>query len=75
MENNDYFQILLIILLGVVGYFLRDLHTAVKKMGNAIVDLTTRLVVSEEKVKGGDMLLSQRIKVLEEKVKKIESRA
>jgi flagellar capping protein FliD len=69
METN----ILIALLLGAIGYFLKQLHADFKRLSNAIIELTTRLAIQEEKGRSGYNQLSKEVEKLEKRVEKIEN--
>jgi hypothetical protein len=62
------------ILLGVIGYFLRGVHTELHKVSEAVVAMTTKIAVTEEKGRSGHQILQSRIASVEKRIEKIESK-
>jgi hypothetical protein len=59
-------------LLGIIGYFLREMHKDFKGLRNDVVKIMNDLVRNEEKGKTGFNHLSVQLKSLEDRIDKIE---
>lgn len=60
--------------LGIVGYFLKQLHNDFKTVTATIVDIDKRLAVQEERAISAAMLSGQKLKELEDRIEKLEKR-
>ncbi|MFN7611269.1 MAG: hypothetical protein ACK5QX_10105 [bacterium] len=61
-------------LLGIIGYFLREMHRDFKGLRNDVVTIMRSQSTSEEKGKSGFQLLSQRIDDIDARVERIEDK-
>lgn len=71
--NHDFMQILLLIitlLLGVVGYFLRQIHTDFKGFKDLLMEFKTDLAVRDEREKA----ISEKLSNHEKRIYSIENK-
>ncbi|MFV0196252.1 hypothetical protein OBJ93_12345 [Empedobacter falsenii] len=76
MENQQMLNILFgsvsSILLGVVAFFIRQLHSDFKKMEKDITEVKTMALLIKTEFKNSYDLLSQRVEYLETRIKNLE---
>ena len=76
MENiNDItvlFGTLITLLLSVVAYFIKQLHTDFKSMEKDLVEVKTMALIIKTEFKSGNDLLNQKVEYLEKRVQIIE---
>ncbi|MFI0492016.1 hypothetical protein [Flavobacterium sp.] len=76
MENINnitvLFGTLITLLLSVVAYFIKQLHTDFKSMEKDLVEVKTMALIIKTEFKSGNDLLNQKVEYLEKRVKNIE---
>jgi cell division protein FtsB len=76
MENINIiatlFGTLITLLLSVVAYFIKQLHTDFKSMEKDLVEVKTMALIIKTEFKSGNDLLNQKVEYLEKRVQKIE---
>ncbi|WP_310558074.1 hypothetical protein [Flavobacterium sp.] len=76
MENINnitvLFGTLITLLLSVVAYFIKQLHTDFKSMGKDLVEVKTMALIIKTEFKSGNDLLNQKVEYLEKRVHNIE---
>ena len=76
MENVNYITVLfgslISILLSVVAYFIKQLHTDFKRMEKDLVEVKTMALIIKTEFKSGNDLLNQKVEYLEKRVNNIE---
>ena len=76
MENINaiaaLFGTLITLLLSVVAYFIKQLHTDFKRMEKDLVEVKTMALIIKTEFKSGNDLLSQKVEYLEKRVNNIE---
>jgi hypothetical protein len=76
MENINnitvLFGSLISVLLSVVAYFIKQLHTDFKRMEKDLVEVKTMALIIKTEFKSGSDLLNQKVEYLEKRVSKIE---
>lgn len=76
MENINnitvLFGSLISILLSVVAYFIKQLHTDFKRMEKDLVEVKTMALIIKTEFKSGNDLLNQKVEYLEKRVHTIE---
>lgn len=76
MENVNnitvLFGSLISILLSVVAYFIKQLHTDFKRMEKDLVEVKTMALIIKTEFKSGNDLLNQKVEYLEKRVNNIE---
>jgi len=76
MENFNnvtvLFGSLISVLLSVVAYFIKQLHTDFKKMEKDLVEVKTMALIIKTEFKSGNDLLNQKVEYLEKRVNNIE---
>jgi hypothetical protein len=76
MENINnitvLFGSLISILLSVVAYFIKQLHTDFKRMEKDLVEVKTMALIIKTEFKSGNDLLNQKVEYLERRVNNIE---
>ena len=60
------------VLLGIVAYFIRQLHTDFRKMGENLSDVKTTGLWIRSEFKIGHELLNQKVEYLEQRISKLE---
>jgi len=77
MENINnitvLFGTLITLLLSVVAYFIKQLHTDFKSMEKDLVEVKTMALIIKTEFKSGNDLLHQKVEYLEKRVNNIES--
>ena len=76
MENINtiaaLFGTLITLLLSVVAYFIKQLHTDFKSMEKDLVEVKTMALIIKTEFKSGNDLLNQKVEYLEKRVQIIE---
>ena len=76
MENIDnltmLFGTLISLLLSVVAYFIKQLHTDFKRMEKDLVEVKTMALLIKTEFKSGNDLLNQKVEYLENRIHTIE---
>jgi hypothetical protein len=76
MENINnitvLFGSLISVLLSVVAYFIKQLHTDFKSMEKDLVEVKTMALIIKTEFKSGNDLLNQKVEYLEKRVQIIE---
>ena len=76
MENVNIiatlFGTLITLLLSIVAYFIKQLHTDFKSMEKDLVELKTMALIIKTEFKSGNDLLNQKVEFLEKRVSNIE---
>ncbi len=76
MENVNnitvLFGSLISVLLSVVAYFIKQLHTDFKRMEKDLVEVKTMALIIKSEFKSGNDLLNQKVEYLEKRVQTIE---
>ena len=76
MENINnitvLFGTLITLLLSVVAYFIKQLHTDFKRMEKDLVEVKTMALIIKTEFKSGNDLLNQKVEYLEKRVNIIE---
>ena len=76
MENINnitvLFGSLISVLLSVVAYFIKQLHTDFKRMEKDLVEVKTMALIIKTEFKSGNDLLNQKVEYLEKRVHTLE---
>ena len=76
MENINIiatlFGTLITLLLSIVAYFIKQLHTDFKSMEKDLVEVKTMALIIKTEFKSGNDLLNQKVEYLEKRVQSIE---
>ncbi len=76
MENMNnltvLFGTLISLLLSVVAYFIKQLHTDFKSMEKDLIEVKTMALIIKTEFKSGNDLLNQKVEYLEKRVSNIE---
>jgi hypothetical protein len=76
MENVNYITVLfgslISVLLSVVAYFIKQLHTDFKRMEKDLVEVKTMALIIKTEFKSGNDLLNQKVEYLEKRINNIE---
>jgi hypothetical protein len=76
MENINnitvLFGTLITLLLSVVAYFIKQLHTDFKSMEKDLIEVKTMALIIKTEFKSGNDLLKQKVEYLEKRVNNIE---
>jgi hypothetical protein len=76
MENVNYITVLfgslISVLLSVVAYFIKQLHTDFKRMEKDLVEVKTMALIIKTEFKSGNDLLNQKVEYLEKRVHTLE---
>ena len=76
MENMNnitvLFGTLITLLLSVVAYFIKQLHTDFKSMEKDLIEVKTMALIIKTEFKSGNDLLNQKVEYLEKRVQTIE---
>ena len=76
MENVNnitvLFGSLISVLLSVVAYFIKQLHTDFKSMEKDLIEVKTMALIIKTEFKSGNDLLNQKVEYLEKRVNNIE---
>ena len=66
------FGTLITLLLSIVAYFIKQLHTDFKSMEKDLIEVKTMALIIKTEFKSGNDLLNQKVEFLEKRVSKIE---
>ncbi|WP_394759502.1 hypothetical protein [Flavobacterium sp.] len=66
------FGTLITLLLSVVAYFIKQLHTDFKSMEKDLIEVKTMALIIKTEFKSGNDLLNQKVEYLEKRVSNIE---
>jgi chaperonin cofactor prefoldin len=76
MENVNNITVLfgsiISVLLSVVAYFIKQLHTDFKRMEKDLVEVKTMALIIKTEFKSGNDLLNQKVEYLEKRVQTLE---
>jgi hypothetical protein len=76
MENVNnitvLFGSLISVLLSVVAYFIKQLHTDFKRMEKDLIEVKTMALIIKTEFKSGNDLLNQKVEYLEKRVQTLE---
>jgi hypothetical protein len=76
MENINnitvLFGTLITLLLSVVAYFIKQLHTDFKSMEKDLIEVKTMALIIKTEFKSGNDLLNQKVEYIEKRVNNIE---
>jgi hypothetical protein len=76
MENVNnitvLFGSLISILLSVVAYFIKQLHTDFKRMEKDLIEVKTMALIIKTEFKSGNDLLNQKVEYLEKRLNNLE---
>jgi len=76
MENINnitvLFGTLITLLLSIVAYFIKQLHTDFKSMEKDLIEVKTMALIIKTEFKSGNDLLNQKVEYLEKRVNNIE---
>ena len=76
MENINIiatlFGTVITLLLSIVAYFIKQLHTDFKSMEKDLVEVKTMALIIKTEFKSGNDLLNQKVEYLEKRVNNIE---
>ena len=76
MENMNnitvLFGTLITLLLSIVAYFIKQLHTDFKSMEKDLIEVKTMALIIKTEFKSGNDLLNQKVEYLEKRVNNIE---
>lgn len=76
MENVNnitvLFGSLISVLLSVVAYFIKQLHTDFKRMEKDLVEVKTMALIIKTEFKSGNDLLNQKVEYLERRIQTLE---
>ena len=76
MENINIiatlFGTLITLLLSIVAYFIKQLHTDFKSMEKDLIEVKTMALIIKTEFKSGNDLLNQKVEYLEKRVNNIE---
>ena len=76
MENINIiatlFGTLITLLLSIVAYFIKQLHTDFKSMEKDLVEVKTMALIIKTEFKSGNDLLNQKVEYLEKRVNNME---
>ena len=76
MENINIiatlFGTLITLLLSIVAYFIKQLHTDFKSMEKDLVEVKTMALIIKTEFKSGNDLLNQKVEYLEKRLNNIE---
>ena len=76
MENINnitvVFGTLITLLLSIVAYFIKQLHTDFKSMEKDLIEVKTMALIIKTEFKSGNDLLNQKVEYLEKRVNNIE---
>lgn len=62
------------ILLGVIGYFLKQLHSDFNNVSRTIIDMDKRMAIYEERMKSDEKIKYLNMKDIESRLEKLEKR-
>ena len=76
MENINIiaalFGTLITLLLSVVAYFIKQLHTDFKSMEKDLIEVKTMALIIKTEFKSGNDLLNQKVELIEKRVHNLE---
>ncbi|HEY9168443.1 MAG TPA: hypothetical protein VIN72_03055 [Lutibacter sp.] len=76
MENINtiaaLFGTLITLLLSVVAYFIRQLHTDFKSVEKDLIEVKTMVLIIKTEFKSGNDLLNQKVEYIEKRVRDLE---
>ena len=76
MENVNnltvFFGSLISVLLSVVAYFIKQLHTDFKRMEKDLIEVKTMALIIKTEFKSGNDLLNQKVEYLEKRLNNLE---
>ena len=76
MENINaiaaLFGTLITLLLSVVAYFIKQLHTDFKRMEKDLIEVKTMALIIKTEFKSGNDLLNQKVEYIEKRVHNLE---
>jgi hypothetical protein len=76
MENINaiaaLFGTLITLLLSVVAYFIKQLHTDFKSMEKDLIEVKTMVLIIKTEFKSGNDLLNQKVEYIEKRVHNLE---
>ena len=76
MENINIiatlFGTLITLLLSIVAYFIKQLHTDFKRMEKDLVEVKTMALIIKTEFKSGNDLLNQKVEYIEKRVHNLE---
>ena len=76
MENINNITVLfgtfITLLLSIVAYFIKQLHTDFKSMEKDLIEVKTMALIIKTEFKSGNDLLNQKVEYLEKRVNNIE---
>ena len=76
MENINIiatlFGTLITLLLSIVAYFIKQLHTDFKSMEKDLVEVKTMALIIKTEFKSGNDLLNQKVEYIEKRVQNLE---
>jgi hypothetical protein len=76
MENINtiaaLFGTLITLLLSVVAYFIKQLHTDFKSVEKGLIEVKTMVLIIKTEFKSGNDLLNQRVEYIEKRVRDLE---
>ena len=73
LKPDIFFGSLLSLLLGVVAYFLKQLHSDFKRVEKDVAEVKTTMALIKAEFKGINDLMNQKIEFLEKRVNHFES--
>ena len=74
MANQElFFYTLLSLMLGVVAFFLKQLHSDFKRVEKDVIEVKATTALIKTEFKGINELMNQRIEFLEKRISHIES--
>jgi hypothetical protein len=73
LKPDIFFGFLLSLLLGVVAYFLKQLHSDFKRVEKDVAEVKTTMALIKAEFKGINDLMNQKIEFLEKRLNHFES--
>jgi len=73
LKPDIFFGSLLSLLLGVVAYFLKQLHSDFKRVEKDVAEVKTTMALIKAEFKGINDLMNQKIEFLEKRINHFES--
>ena len=73
LRPDIFFGTLLSLLLGVVAYFLKQLHSDFKRVEKDVAEVKTTMALIKAEFKGVNDLMNQKIEFLEKRINHFES--
>ena len=73
VKPEIFFYSLMSLLLGIVAYFLKQLHTDFKRVGKDVTEVKTTTALIKTEFKGTNDLVNQKIEFLEKRVNHFET--